>query len=343
MEARSMPDNLSPTVEQEQNEVSVGRSHLVILGAGASRAAFPNGDKNGKKLPLMADFAEILQLHPLLTKWGVDPNRNFEDVFSELYAVGEHDKINILQQHVEDYFGALQIGDQPTIYDHLLLSLRKKDFVATFNWDPLLLQAYRRCGTRLGLPRLIFLHGNVAAGFCARDRVAGNAGALCSRCGEPLARTPLLYPIKKKNYAQNEFIAGQWEIFKKVLEHAFMVTIFGYSGPKTDEEAMTAMGDAWGPAANRELEQTCFITIQKKDEALANFGRFVHSHHYEIDADFYDSWIARHPRRTGEAWWNQYMECKFLPDNPIPKDANFPELWRWLEPFREPELTENQN
>jgi hypothetical protein len=86
------------------------------------------------------------------------------------------------------------------------------------------------------------------------------------------------------------------------------------------------------------LEQTCFITIQDEDEVLANFDRFVHTHHYEIDSDFYDSWIARHPRRTGEAWWNQYLECKFLPDSPIPKNAAFLELWVWLQPFKDPEV-----
>lgn len=31
--------------------------------------------------------------------------------------------------------------ESPTIYDYLLLSLRKKDVVATINWDPLLVQA----------------------------------------------------------------------------------------------------------------------------------------------------------------------------------------------------------
>ena len=51
-----MTEDLNPTVEDEQNNVFVERPHLVVLGAGASRAAFPDGDKNGKRLPLMADF-----------------------------------------------------------------------------------------------------------------------------------------------------------------------------------------------------------------------------------------------------------------------------------------------
>lgn len=40
--------------------INVHRSHLVLLGAGASLAAFPNGEKNGLKLPLMKNFVEIV-------------------------------------------------------------------------------------------------------------------------------------------------------------------------------------------------------------------------------------------------------------------------------------------
>ena len=332
-----MRDGKSSTVEDERNEVFVGRAHLVVLGAGASRAAFPNGDRNGRVLPLMADFVDVVGLRSLLDGWGVDPDRNFEEIFSEIFDRGDNARIKTLQGRVEDYFGSLEIGDEPTIYDHLLLSLRKKDVVATFNWDPLLLQAYRRSGRGFGLPRLLFLHGNVASGYCARDRKVGNAGARCSICGDRFTRTRLLYPIRQKNYAENGFIVAEWQAFKRYLGHTFMVTIFGYSGPKTDQEALAAMGEAWGDVSKRELEQTCFITVQSKDDILTNFGRFIHSHHYEVNDNFYDSWIARHPRRTGEAWWNQYMEAKFLSDNPIPKDASFGELWGWLEAFREPE------
>lgn len=41
--------------------IRTGRPHLVLLGAGASLAAFPNGDKNGLKLPLMNNFVETVE------------------------------------------------------------------------------------------------------------------------------------------------------------------------------------------------------------------------------------------------------------------------------------------
>ncbi len=331
-----MAESREPTVKDERDNVFMGRPHLVVLGAGASRAAFPDGDRNGRRLPLMADFVDILDLRSVLVDWGVNPEENFEDISSEIFERGDAARIDFVQTRIRDYFSGLRIGDSPTLYDHLVLSLRKKDFIASFNWDPLLLQAYRR-NARFALPRLLFLHGNVEAGCCEKDRTAGSVGARCSKCLEPFAPSPLLYPIRRKDYADNNFIASQWATFKQVLRDTFMVTIFGYSGPKTDQEALSAMSAAWGPVANRELEQSCFVTMESEKDVVENFRAFIHSHHYEIDKSFYDSWIARHPRRTGEAWWNQFLEAMFLPDNPVSKDATFPELWAFFEPFCAPE------
>jgi hypothetical protein len=147
----------------------------------------------------------------------------------------------------------------------------------------------------------------------------------------------LLYPIGKKDYSGNEFIANEWKQLKWGFETAFMITMFGYSGPRTDQEAIAAMQEAWGDKANREMEQTAFITKQTEDEVSANWRAFIHTHHYEVSDDFYDSWIAHHPRRTGEAYLNQYLEAKFISDNPIPRELDFPELWHWYGRFLQPE------
>jgi len=64
------------------------RPHLVILGAGASRAACPRGDRSGRPLPLMADFSKCLGLDEVLRSWGVDQSANFEDVYSGLHKAG---------------------------------------------------------------------------------------------------------------------------------------------------------------------------------------------------------------------------------------------------------------
>ena len=191
------------------------------------------------------------------------------------------------------------------------------------------------------MPRLAFLHGNIRVGYCEKDRVAGLLGRRCRKCREEYKSVPLLYPIKKKDYAKDFFIANEWEILKWGFSNAFMITIFGYSGPKTDQEAISLMKEAWGDKNQRSMEQTAFITIQNEKEISENWEPFIHTHHYEIDDDFYNSWIANHPRRTGEAYLNQYVKAKFVDENPIPRDLDLPELWEWYEQFKPAENVED--
>ena len=51
-----------------------------------------------------------------------------------------------VEQRDAEYFSKLELPDHPTIYDYRLLSLRKKDVIATFNWDPFLWLACHRKG-----------------------------------------------------------------------------------------------------------------------------------------------------------------------------------------------------
>lgn len=44
------------------------RPHVVLLGAGASCAAIPNGDKNGRKISGMNGFIEKLGLTDIIEK-----------------------------------------------------------------------------------------------------------------------------------------------------------------------------------------------------------------------------------------------------------------------------------
>lgn len=237
-----MNEKFEASVDEEIKQASMKRPHVVVLGAGASRATCPNGDRSGRILPLMTDFVEVVGLEGLLQGWGIDPSRNFETIFTELYNDQEQNKIETVENTIDAYFENLTLPDEPTVYDHLVLSLRGKDLIATFNWDPLLIQAYLRngrCG--LGLPQLAFLHGNVRVGYCEKNRVVGPFGEQCRHCGEPYKRAPLLYPIEKKDYGTNVFIADAWKQLRFGFENAFMITIFGYSGPRTDEEALSVM------------------------------------------------------------------------------------------------------
>lgn len=203
-------DDFEVSVEQEVSDVKMRRPHVVILGAGASRQACLAGDKSGRVLPLMNDFVDVLNLRTLFETWRVDPDQNFEKLFSGLHKKGEDKKLAEIENRIERYFTGLELPDAPNLYDHLVLSLRETDVIATFNWDPLLLQAYRRSQSAgIRLPRLAFLHGNVAVGYCNEHRVSGLAGGKCRTCGREYQRTPLLYPIEQKDYSKDYFIANE--------------------------------------------------------------------------------------------------------------------------------------
>ncbi len=159
------------SVDDEIAQVRMHQPHVVILGAGASIASSLHGDKNGKKLPSMLNFVEVLDLSSMLDAEGISHRgRNFEDIYDEIH---NDVKLENLKQKLEsavyDYFADIEISDEPSLYDHLVLSMRDKDVIATFNWDPFLVQALRRNalnGRGFKLPRLQFLHGNVMIGFC---------------------------------------------------------------------------------------------------------------------------------------------------------------------------------
>lgn len=324
--------------EDEIYNPSFGRCHLVILGAGASRAAFPNGDVNGRPVPVMDDLILHTGLESILQSAGIEgAGRNFEELYGELRA---DDRLHTLADGVEErvrrYFAELSLPSQPCLYDHLLLSLRSKDVIATFNWDPLLFDACLRNASVKRLPHIIFLHGNVRVGGCPIHGSPGFLWDCCRECGEPLAPVKLLFPVKDKTYTDDPFIAGQWQNFRAALQNAYILTIFGYGAPKSDVAAITTMKEAWRAPGGRQLEQIEIINTAPRDELESSWKEFFYKgiDHYEIVTDFYQSWCARHPRRSCEAFWDQSqkMNCK-LPRVVIPRNADFPDLWSWFAPL----------
>lgn len=328
------------SVEDEIRQVEMRRPHVVILGAGASRAAFPNGERNGRQLPLMADFTQIVPVGDVFKRIGIDPaDQDFESLYSQLTNDPNHDTVREeLESIVYSYFDSLALPDFPTLYDHILLSLRDKDVIATFNWDPFLIQAARRNPPLRGRqPRLLFLHGNVLAGFCERDNVHGVRRTRCSRCQRPFSPSRLLYPVAEKDYDTDPMIADAWRALRQALKGAFMVTVFGYSAPTSDASAVQLLQAAWGSWRERQLEQFEIIDIRQEDKLRESWSSFIHTHHYEVHSDPYDSWILNHPRRTGEAYLNQYLQAYFIVNHRVPRDVSFAELWAWFQPLFEAE------
>lgn len=132
-------NNFELSWDELKKKTYFGKPHVVILGAGASLAAFPDGDRYGSVLPLMNNLTEVLDLIKPLQQYGLDIKQNFEDIYSELVIKPELKILkDLVEKRVKDYFSILRLPDKPTIYDYLVLSLRDKDIIATFNWDPFL-------------------------------------------------------------------------------------------------------------------------------------------------------------------------------------------------------------
>jgi hypothetical protein len=167
-------------------------------------------------------------------------------------------------------------------------------------------------------------------------------GARCSKCGQLFTPSRLLFPVEEKNYQDGDFIEGEWKAVSYYLKHCFMLTVFGYSGPKTDVEAMKLLKEGWGNVEERNMEQTEIINRPGSDhDALrTRWDNFIHTHHYDIFDHFEESFLAKHPRRSGEAFWNQYIEAKFISDNPIPKNIKkLHDLIEWFKPLINAENT----
>lgn len=311
------------------------RPHVVILGAGASVQAFPSGDVHGKKLPTMNSLIEIVGLDPLLKKYKIDIGEgNFENLYSKLYIADPSSQIiKEIEQTVQLYFCNLSLPSTPTLYDHLLLSLRPKDMVATFNWDPFLFDAWERNQNRAPLPEIVHLHGNVRIGYCEIHKIQGYQKMNCPECQRPLKPSPLLYPITSKDYISNVFIKQEWEQIKKALKSAFTLSIFGYGAPKSDVEAIRLMKEAWLSRNGRTFESIEIIDIKDKKILEDQWKPFSPSYHFIHNSDFYSSRIPLYSRRSCEALAISTIHAKFVGQADFPKEADFNQLTQWLQPL----------
>lgn len=307
------------------------RPHVILLGAGASRAALPEGDANGRKLPLINDFIQVVGLDSLLDEMGIQyEERNIESLYAEL-AKSDTNQLARVEKAISDYFGSLRLPDYPTIYDYIVLSVTERDLLATFNWDPFLVQAIRRNLPALAdVPPFAFLHGNTMIGYCKEHKIIGPLDSPCSECGEMRWPSKLLYPITQKDYATDELIADQWNRFRFNLGRAAVFTVFGYSAPSSDAEAMDAIRTAWGTSEQRQFEQFEIIDIRKEEEVLTSWNGLIHSHHYAVVDDYFESWLAKHPGESIDMYVSQFLMAQFIGDNPAPRDVSFEELWNWF-------------
>lgn len=307
--------------------------HVVILGAGASCACCPHGDRNGRKLPVMDDFVRLLGVEDVIAASGLDPSGNFEQIYSEIHRRHISTSLSKLDDAVRSYFSGLVLPDTPTLYDYLVLSLRPKDLIITFNWDPLLPQAYKRW-RHLGhvLPKLAFLHGNVDL---AVDRKAQAVRFLSDSRTVPSGFEPtrLLYPVENKDYVSDPFVKDQWDLALRHLGAAYYVTVYGYSAPKTDVEARALLLRSWRDNPTQTLAEFDVIDIRDEISVMEAWSDFIIGSHGGATNDFTHNILMRHPRRSCEAFAFATLQCSPWREDPFPLPTSLDELEDWIRPL----------
>ena len=320
-------------------------SHTFLLGAGASRVAFPNGDKYGRKLPLMNDFVKVVGLEDLLDDNRIDYSiQNIEEIYDSLYSEDQNSSlIQELNERIVNYFSLLKIPDEVTLYDELILSLQKKDAIFSFNWDPLLPQAYSRNYMLNELPEMHFLHGNVLIGICEKHQHVGYLSNRCSVCNENFSPSKIFFPIKKKDYSKDAFIKNEWELLNFFLDNSFIFSVFGYSAPTTDIDARELMQKAWNKNKRRDVNQNYIIDIKQRDDVEENWSDFIYKDHASIFDCIRYTRSFRYARRSCESLGDAIMQCDPWNENNLPKFRNLVDLQNWIKPLIEEEINFREN
>jgi hypothetical protein len=293
-------------------------------------------------VPVMAELADAVALDELVPRDLHAPIReNFETAYARL-AERDPRIADAVNERIRGYFADFELPEEPGIYDLLLLCLRRKDAIFTFNWDPFLSQARLRLERRgvSALPDMFFLHGNVAVGECIEHRTIGDLHTRCHTCGKDRTPTRLLYPIESKNYQDGTAIEGSWKTVQDGLAHAFWFTVFGYSAPQSDAEARRLLREGWSGQRDRPYEPIEIVDRPGRDpaELHTTWQEFIYRDHRFTPDDFFGSWMARHPRRTFEAYVRQYLCGEWIEENPVPRAiATLDELIEWFRPLLDAE------
>ena len=253
----------------------------------------------------MHNLVNVVGLEPLIETASAElhNDNNFEEIYSKLKMISKYrELVKEIEKGIDAYFSSLRISAEATKYDFLVLSLRKKDAIFTFNWDPFLFDAYKRNAHIASLPAIFFLHGNVRIGICPHHpEVSGERHGLCSFCSNGLKDVPLLYPIGKKDYSNHDYIRRSWEAARYFFEEAFVLTIFGYGAPVSDADAVDLLRSGWMGRSDRKIEHVEIVDVVSSSVLYERWRSFTPTGHLKPICSIWDSWIMMHPRRSVES------------------------------------------
>lgn len=298
--------------------------HVVIIGAGASKAACPV-DKNGERVPLLKNILEVLNVECELNQYGFSSRdiNDFENFYSKICHVDKYKELcDTLEEAVYTYFSKLELPDEINLYDYLVLSLTEKDLIISFNWDPFLLQAYKRNIKVGNLPQLVFPHGNVGVGICNHCKQKGYYGYVCPQCYLPLEKMPLLYPTGEKDYETESIIRNEWSIAQAFLERSAGLTIFGYGAPVSDISAVKLLQNAFSASKTKIICPVTIINLASvKEEQLTRWSNFYDQSMIHYAEKFQDTILWRNPRVSLETVFDAILQ-----QHPREKEKSFQEF-----------------
>ena len=212
----------------------MGFKHLVILGAGSTIATIPNGDKNGEESYTLANLLKDKTFTSFLEKvQGNFSTNDVEDLCKQLYKE-DRPLYYEFESLVRKKYARLELPEEFTILDRLVLSLTPNDAIVSFNWDDLVIQAYQRMSEYVPeemLPILAFPHGNAQAVYDKKHYTSKRIVTSTSWFDSPLNM-----PVDEIDYKSDVFINSQWHILDFFMRNAQMITFFGYRGPDSDEQ-----------------------------------------------------------------------------------------------------------
>lgn len=106
---------MTPEKAHKVQRLIKNRPHVVILGARATIAAIPNGDKYGQKSSVMDGFIDELGMRSVIESVNlVTSSTNLEDVYTELHERNDCEDIRReLDLRIREYFSRLKIPDNP--------------------------------------------------------------------------------------------------------------------------------------------------------------------------------------------------------------------------------------
>ncbi|MCH3995746.1 MAG: hypothetical protein LKE54_12055 [Prevotella sp.] len=271
---------------------------LVILGSGSTVATIPNGDKNGMKAYTLNKFLSDPYYSTFIGS--LDPkykNIEVEKLCAKLYS---EDAIlyKKFENLIREKYSRLELPNEFTILERLIMSLTADDAIVSFNWDDLIVQAYNRV---LGyipealLPKLCFPHGNAQACY-NKERYGSKRNPNNLNFWD----SPLIIPANRFGYKENLFIKSQWHIFDFFVRRAQMITFFGYSGPRSDSQDMEHIKSL---LKRNKICEKIEIIDQSKESAqkiATKWNDLIRLTESKADCcgSFYESRIAQFPRRA---------------------------------------------